>query len=793
MQAISFYLLKMLICSAILFLYYHIALRNKRFHYYNRFYLLMSVGLSLLLPLLNITLWQFGSSNKHVIQLMNVVVVNRLEVTATNSSDMLSWNALLPILYFVVTAMLLTSFLIGIRKLYKYRRIYPSERLGSILFINTDLQQAPFSFFNKLFWKNTLDITDPTGRQIFKHELTHIEEKHSWDKLLLRLTTLLFWMNPIYWLIQKELSLIHEFIADEKAIENKSAEAFALMLLQSQYDRNILSPAQSFSYSPIKRRLLMLTTSAKTSYSYARRIMVLPLLAGTFLLFAFKLKENRRPTEHTNTPFTLLVDAGHGGSANGAIGINGIKEKDINLSIAKKIQDLASEYGITIKMTRTEDITMDQKARMDVIDATRPNAFISIHVNTTEEDQTNKSELNVLIPRNETNSNFAQSRLLGSSLLQFARKDFPVNTSLLQHREEGVYVIDKNSTPAVLVECGYMNNAANVKQLRDAATMEQLARDILQGVVAYANADHQATNTTMADTTKNPPLYVVDGKIITPQEMKAIDANTIESIDVLTGQDAVKKYGEKGKNGVVVVTLKSASGSPLTTSIKAKNADAAAKETERALKVIDGKIVSNEELQKVDANSIYSISVLKSDAAVTRYGENGKNGVIEITTNKKHQSDIGNQYKTLPIVVEDKNDSTVEFTGNTGLRATATLIESDTTIKQENKEFQYELNLTDPKFPGGAEAWKNYLIRNLNANLPKSQKAPPGTYTVVVSFTVDVDGNLSDVRAENDPGYGTGAEAVRVIKRGPKWIPAVLNGRAVSAKTKQAISFRVDE
>ena len=257
------------------------------------------------------------------------------------------------------------------------------------------MQQAPFSFFNNLFWKNTLDITNATGKQIFKHELTHIEQKHSWDKLFLRLTTLIFWMNPFYWLIQKELGLIHEFIADEKAIENKSAEAFALMLLQSQYGKNIFSPAQSFTYSPIKRRLFMLTTSAKTSYSYARRIMVLPLLTGTVLLFAFKLKENQQTEalSHTNAPFTLLVDAGHGGSADGAIGINGIKEKDINLSIAKKVQELAPEYGITVKMTRTEDVTMDPKARMDVIEAAQPDAFVSIHVNTTEESQTSKNEI----------------------------------------------------------------------------------------------------------------------------------------------------------------------------------------------------------------------------------------------------------------------------------------------------------------------------------------------------------------------------------------------------------------
>ncbi len=686
MQAILIYLLKVIICSAILFLYYHIALRNKRFHYYNRFYLLMSVALSLLLPFLNITLWQFDSSNRQVIHLMNVVAVNTSEVSSKGTTFMLSLNSFFMLLYLLVTAFMLVVFLIGIRKLYRYRRMYPAENIGNIIFINTDLQQAPFSFFKNLFWKNTLDINDATGRQIFKHELTHIEQKHSWDKMFLRLTTLVFWINPFFWLMQKELSMIHEFIADEKAIENKSAEAFAWMLLQSQYGKNIFSPAQSFSYSPIKRRLFMLTTSAKTSYNYVRRILVLPLLVGTVLLFAFKLKENHQQKgtlSHTNAPFTLLIDAGHGGSADGAIGINGEKEKDINLSISKKMQELAPEYGITVKMTRTDDVTMELEARMNVIKAIQPDAFVSIHVNATEENQTSKNEISVLITRDETNSNYGQSRLLGSSLLQIVKNDFPINSLLIQNRNEGVYVVDKNPYPAVLIECGYINNADNQKQLQNAAKVEQLARDILQGVVAYANAAPQATAATIIDTTKNPPLYILDGKVITATQAKAIDANTIESVDVLKGDDAIKKYGEKGKNGVVVITLKSinSSPSPSTTLIKPKETDAV-KEYEKALKVIDGKIVTNEELQKLDANSIYSISVLKGE---NKYGEKGRDGVIEITTKKSNEMQNKSESARPKIVKEEilypKKDSTVEFTSNTGIQKIVEVRNIDTSIK----------------------------------------------------------------------------------------------------------------
>ncbi|MFX8523828.1 energy transducer TonB, partial [Acinetobacter baumannii] len=76
-------------------------------------------------------------------------------------------------------------------------------------------------------------------------------------------------------------------------------------------------------------------------------------------------------------------------------------------------------------------------------------------------------------------------------------------------------------------------------------------------------------------------------------------------------------------------------------------------------------------------------------------------------------------------------------------------------------------------------AWAKYLERNLNRDLPVENGAPPGQYTVIVSFIVSKDGSISDVTAENDPGYGTKAEAIRVIAKGPKWKPAVQNGRNV--------------
>ena len=97
------------------------------------------------------------------------------------------------------------------------------------------------------------------------------------------------------------------------------------------------------------------------------------------------------------------------------------------------------------------------------------------------------------------------------------------------------------------------------------------------------------------------------------------------------------------------------------------------------------------------------------------------------------------------------------------------------------------------EFPGGLPAWSKYLERNLNRDLPKGKGAAPGKYTVNVSFKVDKNGGIYDVKAENDPGYGTKEEAERVIKAGPSWKPAVQNGRNVDCFQTVAITFMITE
>lgn len=94
-------------------------------------------------------------------------------------------------------------------------------------------------------------------------------------------------------------------------------------------------------------------------------------------------------------------------------------------------------------------------------------------------------------------------------------------------------------------------------------------------------------------------------------------------------------------------------------------------------------------------------------------------------------------------------------------------------------------------FPGGEAGWRSYLEKNLNPSTPIEHGAPIGTYEVIVKFIVDKDGSISDVVAETRHGYGMENEVVRIIQKGPSWVPATQYGRKFKAYRRQPITFYV--
>ena len=97
------------------------------------------------------------------------------------------------------------------------------------------------------------------------------------------------------------------------------------------------------------------------------------------------------------------------------------------------------------------------------------------------------------------------------------------------------------------------------------------------------------------------------------------------------------------------------------------------------------------------------------------------------------------------------------------------------------------------QFPGGREAWVEYLNSKLNYNVPITNNAPVGKYPIAFQFIIDKEGKITDIVFDNDPGYGIKEEVLRVLtnKRMPKWTPASINGEPKTYRNKQRLTFSV--
>lgn len=764
MTDLFYYLIKVMACSGILYLYYLIALRNKLFHQWNRFYLLMAVLLSLTVPVLQFTIWQKPTEqNSQAIELLTVVgsANNYLDEVTISSQSSISVDQWIIFAYVFVSSVLFVIACISLVHIIRIIKTHSVSVLNRIKFINTNVKGTPFSFMQFIFWNSEIDLQSETGRQIFQHELVHVKEKHTLDKLFLQLVLIFFWCNPFFWLIRKELRIIHEFIADKKSIAEHGTAALAAMILQSAYPNQFNSITNQFFQTSIKRRLIMLAKIQNPRINYISRLIALPLIAFTVLAFTLRTKKEQVPLVPLDKKITVVIDAGHGKMTNG--GFNGaraenIYEDEIVLAIAQKIKSLNSNQNINVVLTRSSEEIVDLKKRVEIANEVNADIFISIHVNAlTEGSSTSTPDtgFEVYLPGRSTTYQKA-NELLGSALTAELNKVYPTNTKTLQ-KSVGSYVLNNNPRPSVMIECGYITNAKDRSFITKEENQNAIALKILAAIQNYAasaetssiknpvngssdqiksvdvDTEKQKISITYKDgkkrelsagsTSNKKPLYVVDGKIF-KGDIKDIDASLISNINVLKDGTAIKKYGEKGKNGVIEIN------------------------TKKPVIYVDG-IEYFDDINKIDPNTIASVNVLKNESAIEKYGDKGRNGVIEIITQKASDT----VEDTIPKVV---------------------LVRAEIAPAIDN------------------ETWNNFLSKASKPVFEKAAKSiPAGTYVVQIKFIVNTDGNLSQFKVIKDH-HGLGEMVLPEFKSAPKWQPALKNGKPVATYHTQPVTFVIE-
>lgn len=506
---------KVFLCSGILLGYYWLFLRNRRFHHYNRFYLLGSLMLSVVLPLFKIQVWYRPEStvNQVVYQTINVLTVNYGETDGPVNNTQVVNNIFtvencLYAIYFAGIMVLLWMLVKSVLYIKKISRQYPFERISDLKFYTTREPGTPFSFFSSIFWNHELPFNSRDGQQVFRHELFHVQQKHSTDIIFTELVTALFWYNPFFHILKKELKAIHEFLADQYAISGNDRYTYAELLVMQTIKAGKLPVTNHFFQNHIKRRIAMITnlTSSK-KYGYISRLMILPvsiLLFCTVVLYAQQPNVQAKFTGTESKPITVVIDAGHGGNDNGSVSADGsVKEKDVALQISLKIKQLAPSYNVNVIMTRTgndlpsntTEIKDGIRARTTIAEQSKADAFVSIHMSAVTPEMaaeekksvTDWSGIELFITRGDNEKWIASSKALGSSILQTLSPWYATNPSLKQRTQKGIWVLDHSPCPAVLIECGFITNEKDLSFFTNGNNQETLAKKILEGIVNYKN------------------------------------------------------------------------------------------------------------------------------------------------------------------------------------------------------------------------------------------------------------------------------------------------------------------
>jgi TonB family protein len=252
------------------------------------------------------------------------------------------------------------------------------------------------------------------------------------------------------------------------------------------------------------------------------------------------------------------------------------------------------------------------------------------------------------------------------------------------------------------------------------------------------------------------PLVIIDGVISEIQSPDKVPSDSIASISILKGESATILYGDKGKNGVVLITSKRGASTSKkgTSEIKVVGYGNDQKENQantgfqirsagtsenepKPLIVIDGVIAENQSMNKIDPETIESVSVIKNEVSTNKYGEKARNGVIEITL--KHPEEMA-------VIVESL-----------------------------------------PEFPGGVEALKKFVAESMQYPAVALEKGIQGK--VMVSFVVSNTGEIINVKVKSGVDVSLDKEAMRIVKSMPRWIPGKQNGEGVKVPYQIPINF----
>lgn len=525
------YLLLVNLYLVLFYGFYALLLRRETFFQLNRIYLVSAALFSFFIPLI-----QAG-------WVQNLFITRRVEYTIYGNAVII--RGLKPVADAPVNFGQLFAglYLTGVAFL-TIRLIWQLLMLNKL--IKKPGQDAAYSFFNKI----KLDEQGDDSNIISAHEEVHAKQWHSADVLIIEAVMILNWFNPIVYFYRRAIKHIHEFIADSHAIKTAGSKAeYALLLLTQTFNPPPHQLANHFfNHSLLKQRIIMLQKNksqriALAKYGLSAPLFVLMLVLSSATVYNSKAVNiiNKKAEQVFNTPAVQDIK----------LEPPVVKGNNSTLATLSGDHPAKAQPDKTVK----EDTVQSKDAPVFAAVEQEP-SFIGGNENF------NKFlAANIKYPASMRYNNIQGKAIVtfvvekDGSLSNIKVLRAPAPEAVLE--AERVVGLSPKWKPGI-------QNGNPVRVQYTVAFMFSLA-DGNSAAVKPAKQDTglRAVNfVNLSSTPGNEPLYIIDGKQMTPGVIKTINPNDIESISVLKDASATVLYGKNAVNGVIIVTTKKKAISP---------------------------------------------------------------------------------------------------------------------------------------------------------------------------------------------------------------------------------------
>ena len=272
------YIIQIIAFQLLFLMVYDFFLKKETFFKWNRFYLLFTPILSVILPLIRIDAIQETIPQEYIIQLPAVIIGTLSSETINNSVWYTNQNVWMVIwvIGLVISLSLFSRKQFQINQLKKSGIKTKWEGLSIVTLPKTD---TAFSYFNTIFLGE--DLSEKQKSTILLHEKMHIADNHSIDLLWFELFRIVMWFNPLVYIYQKRMVILQEYIADANVASQKNKAVYYQDLLSQVFKTETISFINPFfNHSLIKKRIIMLQKSKSSKFLKLKYLLLVPIVCS---------------------------------------------------------------------------------------------------------------------------------------------------------------------------------------------------------------------------------------------------------------------------------------------------------------------------------------------------------------------------------------------------------------------------------------------------------------------------------------------------------------------------------